>query len=172
MGKDRYYALKAMGKCVVCGKNPADDGFTTCLLCRMDRRSRKGKRGTESDYHHRKWLKRLRDLQYAFGVCVVCGKRDAVSGSSMCSVCLSKARTRAQGRRINGGVTPRAIFWDGHHCTACGAEIKDTQKKLCDNCYPKYRELMLYARSCRKGKNYFEKQNEAWWNIKNADKRN
>lgn len=170
MANDRYNALKAMGKCVVCGKNPADDGFTTCLVCRLDRRGKKDKHSTESIYHHRQWLKRLRDLRYAFGVCIVCGKRDAVIGSSMCSVCLAKARIRAKDKRIKDGVLPREVFWDGHHCTTCGTEIDGTQKKLCENCYPKYRELMLYARRFKTEQNYFEKLNKAWWNEKNADK--
>ena len=172
MSKSRYYALKAMGRCTVCGKNPADGTSTMCLMCRMERRNKREKRSTESAYHSKYWHKRRRDLWYAFGVCVVCGKRDAKSGSSMCGICLEKARKREQEKRIKGGKIPRIIFGDGYHCGICGSEISVSDKKLCENCYPKYRELMLYARSCKTEKNYFEKQNEAWWNIKNADKRN
>lgn len=171
MSKGRYNALKAMGKCVVCGVNPADDGFTTCLVCRIERRNIKENRGTESTYHHRQWLKRLRDLNYAFGVCIVCGKRDAEKGSSLCGVCKAKARARQQDKRRKNDVMPRILFGDGEHCSVCGGQV-ESSRKMCDKCYPKYREMMLYARSCRTSENYFEKQNKAYWREKNADRRN
>lgn len=163
MSKSRYYALKQMGKCVICGKNPADEGYATCLVCRIDRRNIKENRSTESVYHHKQWLKRLRDLRHAFGVCIVCGKRDADFGSHTCSVCNAAARIRSEQKRIEKGITPRAIFWDGHHCAICGKEMIVKDLKVCEECYPKYKELMLNARSQRKGKNYFEKLNEVWW---------
>lgn len=167
--KERYYWLKEHGICVCCGSEKADKGYTTCLVCRMDIRE---KGDTHSDLHkekHKRWLKRRRDIMYAFGVCVTCGKRDAEIGSSMCGICKAKAKERAAKNRINMAILPRSMT-DGHACCAwCGSTDLVKGKKLCRKHYEIAKQNMLNARDHRKDSpNYFESSIKAHWKSRSA----
>lgn len=145
--KELYDFYKSHGICVICGQEYAEPNRVRCIDCLLKQK----KKPTEQAYKHTQWLKRRRDLLYAFGVCVQCGKRNAVKGRTSCNVCLAKSKQRSKNKRLENGVIPREIYWDGAHCAICGLKLKsDTQHKICEKCYPKYKNLMLHARESRK----------------------
>lgn len=166
MNKSRYHALKALGRCVICGKNKADEGYATCLVCRMDARGKETHLDS-SRARHREWLKRRRDLLYAFRVCVTCGKRDAKKGSHQCDWCIAKARERSARTRQAKGIIPRMIMLDGYHCAVCGSCDLVAGKKVCSNCYSRLKLQMEHARIYSPKKNYFTMQNELYWHEEN-----
>lgn len=164
-----YNYLKIRGICVACGKNPADEGYTTCLVCRMDIRERGETHKTESKYRHQQWLKRRRDIQYAFGVCVTCGKRDAEKGKTTCEYCRSKAAIRSEKKRRENGVYARDGYTKDGECYFC-RNPSMPGKKVCEEHYKKCCEAMKNARSSRTEKNLFEQRQELFWKEKNATK--
>lgn len=164
MRQDRV-ALIAMGRCLYCRKNKADKGYRSCLQCRMDRRQRGDTHSDESKKRHKEWLKRRRDLLYAFGVCVTCGKHDAVEGSHQCKLCLCKARERQAKKRIELGMVPRDSYTRDGICYFCGEPVVPG-KKTCEKHYEALKANMLHARSLRKSENYFESQNKMFWEAK------
>ena len=164
MRQDRA-ALIAMGRCIYCRKNKADEGYRTCLQCRIDQRQRKDTHSDESRQRHKEWLKRRRDLLYAFGVCITCGKCDAAEGSHMCGACLYKARDRAAKRRREVGIAPRDSYTKEGNCFFCDEPVVQG-KKTCKKHYEVLRKSMLHARSLRKTENYFETQNKLFWEAK------
>ena len=161
MRQDRA-ALIAMHRCIYCRTNKADEGYKTCLQCRIDRRGTKDTHSDEFKRKHNEWLKRRRDLLYAFGVCITCGKRDAKSGSHQCGVCLAKARTRMEHKRREAGIIGRDSYTLDGKCYYCGEPVIDG-KKTCQKHYETAVQNMLNARSLKKGKNYFEQENENYW---------
>lgn len=146
----------------MCGKNKADEGYATCLVCRMERRGKES-HSEESKARHTEYLKRRRDICYAFGVCVACGKRDAAHESSICRKCREKAKARSENKRREMNILPRVIMLDDYHCSACGKDIEPGERKVCDKCYERMKAAMLYARSLKKTENYFERMNKAHW---------
>lgn len=160
-----YDYLKIRGICVKCGKNKADTGYTTCLVCRMDIREKGETHKTESLYRHRQWLKRRRDIQYAFGVCVTCGKRDAEGGKSICKFCKAKAKSRAAKSRLKKGIFPRDSYTKDGECYFCKNDAMSS-KKVCPKHYKILFENMKKARESKTEKGLFELRNEAFWREK------
>lgn len=164
-----YNYLKIRGICVACGKNPADEGYTTCLVCRMDIRERGETHKTESKYRHQQWLKRRRDIQYAFGVCVMCGKRDAEDGKSICEYCRKRAAIRSEKKRRENGIFARDSYTKDGECYFC-RNPSLPGKKVCAEHYEKCCKSMEIARNSRTEKNIFEQRQELFWKEKNATK--
>lgn len=156
MNKSSYYARKAMKRCVRCN-NHVYDGKIECLSCRMDRRAKGDTHSEEYKERNKKWNRRKRDLLYAFGVCIRCGCRDVRANSTSCSLCLRKQRVHYEKTRMqDGNVVPRMLMDGIARCAICGKEKTENGHKVCDACYPAFRDRMLYARSTRIEKNYFE----------------
>lgn len=160
--RERHAALVAMGRCAVCGKNKADDGYKTCLVCRMDRRAESfdryhnKKKSTEAIYKYETHWKRRVDVCYAFGVCVKCQKRNAQPGSVTCLECKLKQRRRAEERRRKSGATPLEILAYPDRCSICGSEDLQPGKKLCKKHYEIAKNNMLNARKYKTKENdYF-----------------
>lgn len=151
--------LKRLGICLYCYRQDAAPGRTLCLDCleKHNARSRTYQKSTETVYKHRQHLKRRRDLLRAFGVCIVCGKHDAKPGHTACWSCLENNRVRSAGRRAEAGRQVRSLMGTGETCYFCGKPVTD-HEKVCEACYERCRQQMLYARSKRNGENYFEKQ--------------
>lgn len=148
-----------MGKCVSCSEK-IDGEHTQCLACRMGRREKEDTRSKESKERHAKWLKRRRDLLYAFGVCVMCGKKDAKPGTSTCPWCKAKAKVRSEKyRRTNPEIIPRMLMNGDELCARCGCPKTNNGHKVCDGCYPALKAAMLHARSEKAEINYFEEAN-------------
>lgn len=164
---ERYHWLKDHGFCVYCGKEKADEGYISCLLCRMNIREKGDTHKTESAYHHRQWLKRRRDIMYAFGVCVVCGKRDAENGKTICVHCRKKSAIRMEKTRRKNGVFARDSYTKDGECYFC-RNPSIPGKKVCEEHYKKCCEAMEKARSAKSEKNMFEQRQELFWKEKNA----
>ncbi len=164
-----YYWYKDHGICPVCKKRDADEGYTTCLVCRMDLRAKGETHKTESSHRHQQWLKRRRDLCYAFGVCVTCEKRDAENGKSICKICAVKAKIRAEKRRQEKGIMPRNSYTKNGICFFCESPVLPG-RKTCEKHYEICCSNMLKARNTPREENYFEKQNRAFWEEKNGTK--
>lgn len=164
-----YAYLKSHGLCVICGHSRADPGYTTCLVCRMDKRAKGETHKTESKYHHQQWLKRRRDIQYAFGVCVTCGKRDAMTGKSICQYCAASARQRAERNRREKGILPRDTYTKDGICWFCDSPSMPG-KKVCSEHYAKSCRAMEIARESRTMDNLFELRQKSFWEEKNAIK--
>lgn len=157
-----YHFLKSIGMCVVCAKNPADKDYTTCLVCRMDMRARGDTHKTESKYRHSQWLKKRRDLLYAFGVCVVCGKKDAEKGSSTCANCKFKICKRSEKQRRKNGIIARDGYTKSGICYFCESPSM-AGKKTCQKHYDICCHNLQKARNAVREKNYFEFMNDYYW---------
>lgn len=142
-------ALIAMGKCLYCRKNKADEGYRSCLQCRMDRRLRKYTPSDESKERKKERLRRRRDLLYAFGVCITCGKHDAAEGSHTCGICLCKAREKRAQKRRKAGIAPRDSYTKEGICFFCDKPVV-TGKKTCERHYEVLKKSILHARNLRK----------------------
>lgn len=164
MTQDRI-ALIAMGRCIYCRKNKADEGYRSCLQCRMDIREKGDTHSEESKQKHKEWLKRRKDLLYAFGVCVDCGKRDAKEGGHRCLRCIFKANERQTKRRREAGILPRDSYTKDGICYFCGEPVVPG-KKTCEKHYKTLKENMLLVRKLRKSENNFELQNKLFWEAK------
>lgn len=165
--KERYYWYKSHGICVQCGQKDAWKGQVLCLECRMSINENKiQKLTTEQQFRHYQHQKRRRDILIAFGICTVCGKRNAKENRRLCEICSAKYNNRQKEKSHEKGVMPNEILRDGKHCVICGAESVKSGFKVCEECYPKMRKNMLYARSCKKSENYFEKQNRKEWDLR------
>lgn len=99
-----YYKKKrndreANGLCTICGKNPPERGFKTCLDCRKKKRK----------YQHiyvTKYTMADRELWKGQGLCARCGREDLHEGSVLCERCyqnsvkaLEKARAVSLGNK-------------------------------------------------------------------------
>lgn len=162
MNATDYQWYKSHGICVYCKTENADEGFATCLACRMDNRARIDKRSEEAKERHKKWLKRRRDLNYAFGVCIVCGAKDAKKGSHLCPYCLSKIKQRSENYRRQKGILPRNSYTKTGICYFCNEPAVEG-KKTCTKHYEILKERMRKARAAKTEKNYFEKANQSFW---------
>lgn len=157
-----YHWYKEHGICVICQQEDAQPGYTMCLSCRMEHRFKGDTHSDEAKARHRKYLKRRRDLLYAFGVCVVCGVKDAKKGSHVCPYCLAKSRQRSENYRRQKGIIPRNSYTKSGICYLCDKPAIDG-KKTCEEHYAILKERMLHAKACQTEKNYFEKANELFW---------
>lgn len=164
MRQDRV-ALIAMHRCIYCRVNRADDGYRSCLQCRIDRRGTKDTHSDEFKRKHNEWLKRRRDLLYAFGVCITCGKRDAKAGSHQCERCLAKARIRMEQKRREAGIIPRDSYMLQGKCYYCN-EPSIEGKRTCQKHYEIAKKNMIHARKFKVNENYFEIQNRLYWTVK------
>jgi len=154
--KREYEWYKSIGICVICHKVKAEPGHTQCLACMMARREKGDTHSKESKERHKEYLKKRRRENLKKGICVVCGKHKAMPGKTYCEFCKAKSRLREEKKRRELGIMPRAIMGTGNFCYFCGKPTNG--KKICAECYEKCKNKMLYARSFKREKNYFEKQ--------------
>lgn len=144
-------ALIAMHRCIYCRTNKADDGYKSCLQCRIERRNKKCTYSDEAKQKHKQWLKRRRDLLYAFGVCIICGKRDAKQGSHSCDRCIAKSRMRKEKKRREAGIFGRDSYTLNGKCYYCGEPVIDG-KKTCQKHYEILLQNLLRVSELRKSK--------------------
>lgn len=165
---DLYHWYKKHKICVVCRKNDAEGNYTTCLACRMAMREKGDTHSEQAKAKNKERLKRRRDLLYAFGVCVQCGKHDAKKGSTSCEYCLARSRKCSEKARRRRGIYARDGYTKSELCYFCNEPVVGG-KKTCKKHYSQLRSQMLYARSCKKEGNYFEKLNNAFWSEHNGN---
>ena len=96
---DLYRWYRDNGICTNCKRRYAEPGKTLCTDCKREKAAKADRRdpGREKrrDYN-REWRKQ----KIAEGLCINCGKRDAVEGHTRCSICTRKKRESDQVRRI------------------------------------------------------------------------
>mgnify|MGYP004477034719 CR=1 FL=1 len=81
--KRRYAERKAAGKCVCCGKKPAEPGKVMCAMCLKK----------DAKKHMEKNRKNGALPRYMFGDgyhCLICGK-DVINGKKQCDECYRKS---------------------------------------------------------------------------------
>lgn len=163
--QDDYQFYKTHGICVRCHEEPAEDGSTMCLGCKMDHRQKSKERydlqkaaGTLPDRTQERAERAAKRKES--GICISCGSRPARPGKSCCWRCLEKARQRSAERRTENGCSCRSLMGKDGTCYFCG-EPAVQGRKTCPRCYERCKAQMLYARSKREGRNYFEQRVKA-----------
>lgn len=148
-----YLMRRVLGVCVICGEKDLSYGTKImCLACKMDKRERdrewrSGKARNEANRKEYHRDRRIRAKEN--GLCTMCCKRKVSNGRSTCKICSSKANIRQKVKRDGSRIS------DGGGCPRCGKPIVP-EYKVCKDCLPSMQKAMLYARSLRKEKNYFE----------------
>jgi hypothetical protein len=136
---------------------------TMCLICRMDIRAKGETHSRDAIDRHNEYIRQRRENAKKNGMCIMCIKRPARKGSTMCEHCLAKARLRAERARRDKDITPRFLMDGNYLCARCGVQKGDNGHRVCDDCYNQLKDAMLYARSFRdpiNHPNYFERTKE------------
>ena len=148
-----YYALKALKRCVNCGRKldkNLDGEYTRCLACRMDKRQYKTHRTEEGQQKQLKQKKLLRDIRVAFGVCYICGKRNVTDGYKACGICRAKMRRgQAKRRREHDTTTARELMDGITLCAICGKYPPKKGYKICDRCYISANKNLIKAKESK-----------------------
>lgn len=148
------YFYKSHNICPKCGQNDIQQGYATCLQCRMKGREYNAKyrakmtdeeRAARNEYSNRKHAE-LREKRKSAGLCVKCGKRNAETNKTMCGVCAAKFARYMREYEQRRGRMPRVLFGDGVHCSTCGEPVM-TNKKVCERCYNNVLKAGEIARS-------------------------
>ncbi len=137
--KELYEWQKKHKICTQCGHEKARKGHTTCYICAAEHNERMYERYhnnylTEYKYHQKQYNNRKYDLLRAFGVCIKCKKRDAVSNRSMCAVCEAKDKIQKHNRKIAKGGFTREMYEYNGGCYFCGSPVIPG-KKVCEKHY-------------------------------------
>ena len=134
--------------CVICGSQEAMQGRTRCIGCAE--KDREYNRMRKKDYDSQKYMhdryQRLKDN----GICVYCGKRQALSGSR-CSVCNAKEKKRAIKRNREKGICSKQTFDYMGLCVICGkprykGKVCETHYSNCLNMSKLAKERLLITR--------------------------
>ena len=144
-----YWWYKEHKICPYCRVNNARKGKTSCQDC-ADRQAERWinnpSRTTEQKEHIRKRNQRYRDLLVSFGVCQICGKRNALENHTMCLDCLIKRNITNKKRRHEKGSLPLHLRYNNGFCYFCCKKI-DNGKSICDECKSKKAKCAEYART-------------------------
>ncbi len=156
--REEYYWYKEHGICTRCRQNKvySPRSNTMCLQCLEDQKEYKKnkKTSTEERHRHNMHLKRYHELLTAFGVCIVCAKRDAAKGNVCCDICLAKIRIKDERRRRQKGELPKD-FRSPVICATCHKEKPDNGRKLCDRCYNNSVMALEKARQKQNTENHY-----------------
>lgn len=150
--KAKYEELKRKGICVKCGVREAREGRVTCQHCAdMDseyyyEQRCQGKVKKCDEERKKQYRKRKRELCVAFGVCVMCFKRDATHGT-MCIDCYIKDKRRHQ--LVSKGKAPKELRAELGLCTLCGEPALEGYK-LCEKHLEVSRRNLAKANLARK----------------------
>lgn len=159
--------------CIECGTRQAEDGYTMCLVCRMDRREI-NKRYKTSDAeleHHRIHNKQLYDARKAEHKCVNCGKQMPEKwDKARCPQCRARVNRNQQKSDREKGVLPKDLMGNGMFCAICAKPVEIYGKKLCNRCYTNCCVKAAKMRENRPTDNYFAKAIQAQWRESEARK--
>ena len=163
-----YDWCKANHVCYRCGKARADEGYTTCLACRMALRERKKELRRDhinpSEIRSRQRQREQEQTNRAMGLCR-CGK-PVTAGYKTCASCRAKARLAAAKRRRRKGVESRQMWIEEGRCWLCGQPAKDGYK-LCEEHYAK-----IVINGHRGRGEVFDKENRLHFARRNYEKKN
>lgn len=137
----QYYRLH--GICPYCRKEIIFNAEKMCPECRVERyirtAARKRRLTEEQNHLERKKalasMNRLRTKRKAAGICVSCGKKNAMENRVYCSLCLAKQReyNREYYRKSRGIYIPRHERASYGLCYICGKQL-DCESRLCKKC--------------------------------------
>lgn len=133
----RYY--QDAGICPICKKERLYGDEKACPECRA-KRACKSAKALEKNRSRLNELTRISHRRtYATrknsGICVRCGKRNAISGRSMCGICLEKKKeyNQAAHEKKSGGSEISRIERPSYgKCYICGADV--ASGRLCEAC--------------------------------------
>lgn len=132
-----YEKAKAQGKCVRCRKQDAYTmiGKTLCADCmnkmvEANRKYREKHKDEIQKQNHEKTLKLKQE-----GKCIVCHRREAEKGYTMCNHCRNQAKARKKKWTLNNGKLSidQALYCG--LCARCRKKPHIEGKKLCPDCY-------------------------------------
>lgn len=128
--KERYRSLKERGICVYCKTAPAEDGKTTCRICREKQRIQT----TEK-----------RAALKALGICTSCGSNKIYGSETLCPECAAKKY--ASNRKRQNAEKNRQYQHDRKEhlkaagiCIKCGKRPAEKGKTRCVTCNIKERD--------------------------------
>lgn len=164
--RERYHWLKEHGICVKCGSEKAAKGKVRCEKC-----LEKGRiylQENRAKYENYKNQRKERQKAYAHeryyrrkehGICVQCGKKQAVKGKVYCKMCAANKReytnalyrskivedenfkNRYYEMAKKYSKKTRQYRSENHLCTMCGKPLADNDNhKKCSTCRAKVRE--------------------------------
>lgn len=126
------------GLCTKCGKEEADAGYKTCLLCRMDARDKWQLQKADENQKRRKpyknRAKEIRAQRRAKDLCTYCGKHKPDAGYTLCKWCRAKSRRAYRRRREASGAMTKERMSNGLYCACCGAEGRAPGRTVCEKC--------------------------------------
>ena len=123
---------KENGICIVCHKEKADDGYATCLQCRMASRERSKNRPKltgDKLTAQRSRLSKRRATLIAQGICIQCGKRKT-NGYQICDVCRAKISKKRRQKYGKNKDVPILMYGESGFCSRCGKPTY-ANSKLC-----------------------------------------
>lgn len=142
--KETYEWLKEKGICVHCRKKKAFGKNILCADCLEKSTLRGAKYYQEHKSEKNEKNKALARIKYREhkeqGVCVRCGKRNAVPGKVLCSQCNAWVKTYQNEHYIKKAPL-KADRNNLKLCSFCAKPLNN-HPKLCDECHEKYSERM------------------------------
>ena len=160
---------KKNGICVVCCKQKADEGYATCLQCRMANRERpKRPRNLTADKiaerKNKHAQRRLNLIEQ--GICTQCGKRKT-NGYQICDVCRAKINARRREKYSEGKEIPIILYGESGKCSLCGKPTY-ANHKLCKFHYDV--AVQNLGKVKNRGSETYRKTNQLFFKRKGADK--
>ena len=154
--KDVRAWRKSKGLCTRCGKEKADKGHSTCLVCRMDQREyyrewhRNHPPSEEKRLIRNAKQKKRNDEKRAAGICLSCNK-PVYAGHSRCyEHYITISRQQRENQRKKFAYHPSGT------CRICGQE-PEPGHKLCPVHYRQYADRMIkYNKERSDGKRHSE----------------
>lgn len=123
--KERYATLKERGICVYCKTAPAEDGKTTCRICREKQRKQTAEK--------RAVLKKM-------GFCVECGSNRIYGSENICPECaakkyiLNRQRQKDNERNRKHQHDRKERLKAVGICIKCGKRKAESGKTRCQQC--------------------------------------
>ena len=123
--KERYQDLKERGICVYCKTAPAEDGKTTCRICREKQRKQTAEKRAA-----------LREL----GICTECGSVKVYGDEKICPECAARKYTLNRRQKRNPEKESqyhknrRQKLKESGICVKCGKRKAENGKTRCGIC--------------------------------------
>lgn len=160
---------KKNGICVVCCKQKADEGYATCLQCRMaDRERSKKPRNITADkvaeQKNKRTQRRLDLIEQ--GICTQCGKRKT-GEYQICDICRAKINARRKKKYNESKEIPIVLYGEHGMCARCGKPTY-ANSKLCKFHYDV--AVRNLGKAENRGSETYRKTNQLFFKRKGADK--
>lgn len=97
--RERREILIKSGLCPRCGKNPAMPGIRECESCTIKRKEKRNIPTHEQKAKHAAYVRLYKEAMKRNGICIRCGKNNAIKGLSMCADCREKYNAARREKR-------------------------------------------------------------------------